>query len=199
MPGRLSDLPVSDVTGPALRRLALAGALALALVPVSHACGFEDPESVAVERSALQLAYPDAGLLVAEVTRAVEAGALATARQSDAQRRLFGLRNAMLRLKRLGRSLDTAAGDGDVPAFSLVLVTPVLWTRFQDGDTALSVRAHQSSPAAEATVVITEEQVIEALDKGLITARAARESGLLRFHGPDADHLAGLFDSLPGP
>jgi hypothetical protein len=194
-------MELADLVHALTCRAILAGALGIALsvppAPLAHACGFENPESIAGQRGILNLAFPKALYVASAVWRAKRANLVPTDTQSDVQRKLFGYRNAMLRMKRLAKRLDLSAGADDVPAFSVVLLTPMLWTRFDEGTDGILVQPHQTGPSSGDSVIVTDEAVIEALDKGMISAKTARDNGLLRFYGPDATLIAEIFDLIP--
>ena len=68
-----------------------------------------------------------------------------------------------------------AALDGQpMPAFAVVLIGPMLWTRFVGGESGVTMVPHAAGPAQDDVVIVTDEGVIAALAKGRITAREAR-------------------------
>ena len=85
---------------------------------------------------------------------------------------------------------DRIAGAIDgrpLPAFSIVLIGPMLWTRYVPAAGTLQVEAHSAGPASGDVVVVTDEPVLGAWIDGRVTPREARESGLVRFYGAPAD------------
>jgi hypothetical protein len=167
-------------------------------LPASEAfpCGFEDPESVSIERTALGIDYPGSLDVLSEVERARQAGILPEDTRTDVQRRLFGFRNALLRLNRLAEGLGVAADGEALPAFQVVLLTPMLWSTLAERSGKISVRPHQMGPALNGSFVVTDDVVLEAMDKGLVTVQTARTAGLIRFYGPAAVQLGEVFDRL---
>ena len=167
-------------------------AVAVAHVAAATACGLEDPNSVAAQRGALQLAYPKALHVGTAVWQAQLAGALprdALAQRGDlspeARSRLRLIKaNAML-----GRfAARLAAGTpGSHPPLAVVLVGTVLWTRFEGGDGPVRADIHVRGPAAGDVVAVTEVAVVEAIADGSLDVATAIDRGLLRLYGDSAD------------
>ena len=143
------------------------------------ACGFHD--DVTLARGVMNWVYPDSLHVVGAVGTAV------------AQRRLpppdvrthpdpFGARyrRTLAALERFGEALGAPSS-----TFSLVLLEPMLWTRFVADDGHLRAQVHASGPAPGDLVLVSEEIVIQAVaDRRLAVAEAHRE-GLIRVYGPD--------------
>jgi hypothetical protein len=85
-----------------------------------------------------------------------------------------------------------------VPAFSMVLIRVMLWTRFEPAGATLNMEVHAAGPAGDDVVIVTDEPVIGALLDGRLTAEQARQLGLVRLYGSPADaaNVASLLDRL---
>ena len=90
-------------------------------------------------------------------------------------------------MRRLGEEMSPYRKDLANPSISLVLIGPVLWTRFAAGGDWREPQVHTGGPAAGDVVVVTDEPVIEALLNGRLAADAAENRGLIRYYGTQAD------------
>lgn len=144
---------------------ATAAVLAL-LLPAGRAlaCGFEDPGNAAIQRGLLNVAFPKALWVQTAVWQAQAAGLLARDTSLPGNRALLGFRRATDALATVARDLD--AGPEAVPAFTLVMIGPVLWTRFADEGQGLKTTPHVNGPTAGDVVVVTDEPVVLALTTG---------------------------------
>lgn len=160
----------------------------LAGTPPAQACGYHDPSSVNL--GMLNLAYPDALHVRTAVWMAQRDGAIsrdeqpaATDPQTATIRAMFRLRETVVRLGALRDRIGAALDGRPVPAFSIVLIGPMLWTRFERAGAALEMAAHSTGPASEDVVIVTDEPVVAALLDGRVTPREARKLGLVRYYG----------------
>jgi hypothetical protein len=168
-----------------LSRLWRTVALAL-LLPAGPAlaCGFEDPGNAAVQRGLLNFAFPKALWVQTAVWQAQAAGLLARDTSLPGNRALLGFRRATDALASVAGYLDADASP--VPAFTLVMIGPVLWTRFADDGQGLKTTPHVNGPAAGDIVVVTDEPVVLALTAGRIGGAEALDRGLIRIYGKAA-------------
>lgn len=88
----------------------------------------------------------------------------------------FGLRRAQHHLTRLAEALPETS---DMPAFTLLLVEPGLWSRYGE-----QLQVHITPEAGEITV-ITGEGPLLALSKGTLNFNQALEQGLIRVEGEE--------------
>ena len=88
----------------------------------------------------------------------------------------FGMRRAQVMLEKLRVALAPGA-TGE--SFSLLLVEPGLWARFEGTGAGLRVTLHTAAPAAGEAVVITGEGVLQALLQNKLSAHQALDAGLL--------------------
>lgn len=162
-----------------------------ALAGAASACGLEDPNSTSVRRGTLQFAFPGALAVGTAVWQAQLAGELpkdALARREDlspdARARLRLIKANALLTRLAARWTEHKASH---PPLALVLVGPILWTRFAPVDGALRAEIHVEGPVPGDVVGVTELAVVEALVDGTLDAAAALDRGLLRLYAPPAD------------
>jgi hypothetical protein len=174
-------------------------ALALTAVPAT-ACGFDGIGSVAVQRGVLNWVYPDALHVQGAVSMARAGGLL--------QPKHFAGGGGMLAFHRTAGDLSRLAGRLDVsptravPAFSLVLLQPMLWSVFEPLAEGVRVRTHADRALAGSVVIVSDVPVVAAMVSGEVSAEAARAAGLLRFYGDanDVERLrAALANAFPAP
>ncbi|AEG56941.1 hypothetical protein [Sinorhizobium meliloti] len=151
--------------------------------PGAFACGYEDPQSVS--RGFLNWIYPDSLHVIGAISSAVAARRLPPANFEQARIDLFGRRyNATkMALEQFGEMLRTAAPSRSQPPVSLVLVEPLLWTRFERGDGGLHARVHVSGAEPGDLVLVSGESVISEIAKGRLTVSQAIRAGLMRTYG----------------
>jgi hypothetical protein len=164
--------------------LALAAGVA-GPAPGAFACGYDNPQSVS--RGVLNWAYPDSLHVIGAISREVAARRLPLANFSQAGTDLFGrrYRATATALEKFGELLRTASPGPSQPAFSLVLVEPVLWTRFEPGADGLHAKVHVASAEPEDLVLVTGEAVISEIAGGRLTVGEASERGLIRLYGSE--------------
>lgn len=178
-------------------------AVALAAPSRAQACGYHDPASTNL--GALNLAYPDALHVRTAVWMAQRDGELPPrepATDGDPQTATI---HAMLRLGRavamLGALRDRIAVPAEgktVPSFSVILIGPMLWARFENRMGELVLEPHADGPAQGDVIVVTDEPVIAALAEERITPQEARRLGLLRLYGArgSVEDVSSLIDAL---
>jgi hypothetical protein len=174
----------------------------VSLITISTAglcCGFENPNSVAVARGSLNWAFPDSLHVTSAVWQAKAAGVLEHDKTPAAAMALVGYRKAAERLNSFRNGLAAARNAQDVPAVSMVLLGPVLWTRFAPTATSVDIAMHVSGPKLGDTVIVTDVPVIAALVTGRLTPRAARDLGLIRLYGASeaVERLSSWLDRWP--
>ena len=140
-----------------------------------------DPNSTSMKRGLLSLIYPKALHVVGAVSMATMAGRLRVPRSSnlpaDARLRLIAasLESFGTRLARSGRP---------APAFSLLLIEPMLWSVIDASANGKVVTSHVAGPAAGALVAITDTPVVAALLDGKLSVDEAVNADLVKFYGP---------------
>ena len=169
----------------AVRALSIAGAGLLA--PVAFACGFEDP--AAMQTGFLNWEYPNALYVDTAVWRAQLDGRIETDPPLQTTNLLLvnpGFRKAMKTLEDFTVHL---AGDPDpqhAQSFVVLFMEAMLWSRFEIGDGDAKLYPHIKAAADGETVVITHRVVLEAINRGALSAEEARRLGLMRLYGDDA-------------
>jgi hypothetical protein len=161
-----------------------------------HACGLEDPSSIAVRRGVLQLAFPNALHVGTAVWQAQLAGTLsrdALSQQADLSPEARGalrLIKANAMLGRLAARLNEVSGAPPHPPLAMVLIGPVMWSRFDGGDGAVRSQLHVAGPEPGDVVAVTDVAVVEAIAEGTLDFAGAAEQGLLRLYGAPDDVAA---------
>jgi hypothetical protein len=167
-------------------------ASALAAGPVA-ACGLEDPSSIAMRRGALNFGYPDALHVGTAIWQAQLDGLLPRdplALRGDLTPEARGalrLLRAQGLLRQFAERLARAQAAVSQPDLAVVLVGPVLWTRYQSTPSGLVAQLHVDGPAKHDVVAVTDLAVIEAVATGALPLADALARGLLRLYGPPAD------------
>lgn len=185
-----------------LRRLPVL-ALLVSATTGSFACGYHD--AVGLNRAALNLAYPEALHVHTAVWMAQLQGFIARTEQPapdddrpEPLRALAAYRDTVGQLGLFRDRLGSRLGERAVPDFTVVLIGPMLWTRFEKPGEGLAMTPHVTGPSPGDVVVVTDKPVIAALVEGTLTPREAGNLGLLRFYG-EPEHVrevAALVDRL---
>lgn len=167
--------------------------------PAASSCGYEDPNSAAVQRGLLNHAYPNALHVIGALTQARMEGVVAAPSEAPAAKDPFGsrFRKTAQMLQQVGDTLGVDPSD-DL-AFSIVLIEPMLWTRFSMRDGHVATSVHVSGPAAGDLVVIATEAVIREIADHRLTPERAAELGLIRIYGDPAKRarLQAIFAAKP--
>lgn len=174
----------------------------VAAVPTAWSCGYHDPSNVSL--GMLNWAYPDSLHVKTAVWMAQQEGVLATSESSsgpDAQallQHMAQLRQTAASLGALQKGIASALDGREIPSFSVVLIGPMLWTRFRVVDGSLAMAVHVDGPAVEDVVLVTDAPVIEALAAGRLAPAEARRRGLLRPYGrpQDVERVELAFDRM---
>ena len=172
--------------------ISLSAAAAIALsVPAAFGCGYDDDVSVA--RGLLNWVYPDLLQVIGAMSAAVAERRLPAPTFDAGKPEPFGsgYRKTAQSLEKLGMELGASS---TVPplSFSLVLVEPVLWTRFEAAGGALRARVHVAGPAPGDLVLVTGEAVLGEIASGRLSIGEARSLGFIRFYGTEAQVAAFL-------
>jgi hypothetical protein len=174
-------------------RLALVLALLLTTAgPAARACGYHD--NVSVARGALNWSYPDSLYVVGAISRAVAERRLPPPNFDASRRDLFGsrYRKSVRSLQRLGEALNSVPDRSSAPPFALVLVEPMMWTRFSTDQAGLHAEVHVAAPSPGDLVVVSGEAVIAKIAEGRLAIGEAHRLGLLRLYGAGSQPTAFL-------
>jgi hypothetical protein len=165
------------------------------------ACGFEDPKSANFARGSLNWAFPNALYVTSAIWRAQLEGAIPRNDLPSANKALLGYGEAVKQLGILRDGLSKVRDGQITPAFSLVLIGPMLWTHFEPTQTGLNMRPLADGPSNGDVVLVTDGPVIRALIDGQVTPQAALERGLIRFYGaPElVEDVTSWLDRFPAP
>jgi hypothetical protein len=151
----------------------------------ASACGFHDPNSILLQRGALNLTYPKALYVQGGISSAVRAGLL---RPEKPVRRgdLIAFHRTATVVNRWARQMDGAA-----PAeasFSMVLIGPMLWTTIHAKPSGHGhfVQTHATGPLQGRPLIVTDIPVLKAMTAGGISAQMAARRNLIRLYGPPA-------------
>ena len=180
-------------------RIRLPFVIGAALVAVSASalpCGLEDPSSIAFRRGVLNLAYPESLHVGTAVWQAQLAGILprdALAQRADLSPEARGtLRlvkaNGLLRL--LAAKIGGTPDAGPHPKLAIVLLGPVMWSRFEHQDGAVRATVHVDGPENGDVVVVTDLAAVEAIVGGSLGFAEAVDLGVVRLYGPPEDVAA---------
>jgi hypothetical protein len=147
----------------------------------ANACGLEDPSSIAVRRGALGLVYPQALHVGTAAWQAQLDGRLPPdplALRGDLSPEARGelrLLRANTLLRQFALKLKALASATARPKLAVVLVGPVLWSRFEvDGATVRS-SLHVAGPEPG-----------DAVSAGTLSLSEALAQGLVRLYGAEA-------------
>jgi hypothetical protein len=147
------------------------------------ACGYHDDVSLA--RGVLNWVYPDALHVIGAISTAVAERRLPAGAPVRGALGLLGYHGTVRAIDQHAQQLRTAAGEMAAPTFSLLLIEPMLWTRFVADEGDMQTQVHVSGPQARDLVVISGEEVIRAIANNALTVGEAYRSGLIRLYGTD--------------
>ena len=180
-------------------------AVALAAPARAQACGYHDPASI--DLGALNLGLSGRApcahgrLDGAEGRRAPPSGTGAGRRPADGDdpRDDCAWVGPWRCSGRSGTGLPVPEGGRTVPSFSVILIGPMLWARFETRIGELALQAHADGPAQGDVIVVTDEPVIAALAEERITPQEARRLGLVRLYGArgSVEDVSSLLSTAP--
>jgi len=163
-------------------RTVLFGAIVLALPPGAIACGYHDDVSLA--RGILNWTYPDALHVVGAMAQAVSERRLPPP-TFGRERNPWGYHRVVLMLDHYARRFRLPPEEIQPPAFSVLLIESMLWTRFVSEGGELQSQVHVSGPQAGDLVLISGEDVIRQITNGRLSVGEASRLGLVRLYGPE--------------
>lgn len=191
-----------------LTRIA-AAILSATLAAPCLACGYEDPQSIAI--GALNLAFPDSlhlhtaiwqaqvdGVLPREATPAslprvpqsfaanIVASSGAGATRATDPVGVAALMDALRVIEQARARLAQATDLAHRPPLTMVYASKMLWTRFIVTPLGFTATPHASGPESGDVVMITEASVIEAMITGALAPEQALQRKLVRLYGNDA-------------
>lgn len=167
--------------------MSLSVAAHVALLPAaSSACGYHD--DVTMARGLLNWIYPDALHVLGSISAAVAASQLPNPNLVASSPDMFGAKynRTIQSLKQFSGGLATAPDEMHASSIALVLVEPMLWTRFERSDGKLLTRMHVTGPAPGDLVLVSGEAVISEIAEGRLTIGKAHRLGVIRLYGTAA-------------
>lgn len=170
-------------------KLALVAALLVAgfSLPAAHACGYENPDAMAL--GILNWAYPKALYVGTAVWQAENAGVLPP-RGKTPQAGSIAFLRAAANMSKLGKLVEEAKHGSEMTSFAVVLIPAVMWTRFVPGQDGIAVEPHARGPRADDVVIVTDEKVVRALIDQTLDFAEAEAHGLLRLYGEASTQVA---------
>jgi len=160
-----------------------------AATTAADACGFEDPNSIGMQRGMLNMAFPESLHVGTAVWQAQRAGALprdALAQRDDLApeaRATLRLVKANAVLTQVAARLSQASGEPPHPNLAVVLLGPVLWSRLESSGGTVRAAVHVAGPEDGDVVVVTDIPVIEAIASGDLDFAQALERRVMRLYG----------------
>ncbi len=168
-------------TGALVVAIAIAG---LGNAP-AFACAYEDPSAADFQQGVVSTFYPNSLYVLGALTQAQLKGIIPSEPAPRANY-LAGYLKTDHSLHLFGDALrDQRSQDGEL-AFTLVLIEPMLWARFQfDGGRATTF-VHVDGPEPDDVVVWTAEAALREIAGHRMSFARAEELGLVRFYGDEA-------------
>ena len=183
---------------PRLVRTLVFGTMMSWLPPAAVACGYHD--NVSLARGVLNWVYPDALHVVGAIATAVAERRLPAGTPARDGPGLLGYHGAVRSLDQHAQQLRMLSGEAPPPAFSLLLIEPMLWTRFVADGGDLRAQVHISGPQAGDLVLISGEEVIREVTRNRLTVGEAHRAGLIRLYGTEEQvaRFLTLYDQVGG-
>jgi hypothetical protein len=166
-----------------LARIVMFGTLTIWSPSEAAACGYHDDVSLA--RGVLNWVYPDALHVVGAISMAVAERRLPAAAPARGGLGLLGYHGTVRALDQHAQQLHMFSSEMPPPTFSLLLIEPMLWTRFVSDRGDVRTQVHVSGPQAGDLVIISGEEVLRAVASDRLTIGEAYRSGLIRLYGTD--------------
>jgi hypothetical protein len=100
---------------------------------------------------------------------------------------MFAFHRTARMLQRFGAERVRRASQADPFIFFLVLVEPMLWTRFSVRGAEVETSVHVARPETGRAVIVTSIAALKGIVEHGLTSRRAVDLGLIRIYGePDA-------------
>ncbi len=161
-----------------LVRTLMFGTIMLSLPSAAVACGYHN--DVSLLRGVLNWVYPDLLHVVGAMAKAVREKRLpAPAFERDP----WGYQRIVRSLHQYAQQLQVFSGETRPPEFSLLLIEPMLWTRFISEGGDWQTQVHVSAPQAGDLILISGEDVIREITKSRLSVGQAYRDGLIRLYG----------------
>ncbi|WP_031195033.1 hypothetical protein [Mesorhizobium sp. L103C119B0] len=176
---RLSSRKLGRATAVAF----VASLLAAAPTSKGQACGYDSPQTAS--QGFLNWLYPDSLYVVGAISKEVAAGRLPVANFDQTGPDLFGHRFKLTAtaLEQFGDMLRAASPGPAQPSVSLVVVEPMLWTRFDQGPEGLRTTVHVTGALRGDLVLVSGEAVLTEIASRRLTFGQAVKRGVVRLYG----------------
>ena len=169
-------------TGALVVVVAMAG---VSYPPPVFACAYEDPSAADFQQGVISAFYPKSLYVLGALTQAQLDGIIPSEPAPRANY-LAGYLKTDHSLHLFGDALRDQRSEDGALAFTLVLIEPMLWTRFLfDGGRATTF-VHVDGPRPGDVVVWTAEAALREIVDHRMTFARAEELGLVRFYGDEA-------------
>ncbi len=172
----------------AVRTGALVVVMAIAGVnnpPPVFACAYEDPSAADFQQGVISAFYPKSLYVLGALTQA-QLNGIIPAEPAPRANYFAGYLKTDHSLHVFGDALRDQHNEDGALAFTLVLIEPMLWTRFQFDDGRATTFVHVDGPQPGDVVVWTAEAALRQIVDHRLTFARAEELGLVRFYGVDA-------------
>jgi hypothetical protein len=176
--------PTNPRRAAVLGLVAAAGLMAAAPAHEAFACGYHDPQTAS--RGLLNWIYPDSLHVIGAISREVATRRLPLSNFDRTGVDLFGrrYRATKMALDRFGEMLR-ATSPGPSQPISLVLVEPMLWTRFEPSGDGLHAKVHVSGAESGDLVLVSGEAVLGEIAARRLSFGDAVERGTVRLYGTE--------------
>jgi hypothetical protein len=162
----------------------LAAALIALLALSGTALACSDHEDPAVGRDRLAANYPGALDILPIVASARRERLLPPANpMATLWSDKFPLQRHIRAVQKFEEALNLAAQEGAPIGFSMVMVEPMLWTRYVPADGRAEATVHTEGAEPGELVLVSAEDVINAIGNGRWSIGEAHAAGLLGLHG----------------
>ncbi len=153
--------------------------------PPVFACAYEDPSAADFQQGVLSAFYPKSLYVLGALTQA-QLGGIIPSEAAPRANYLAGYLRTDHALHLFGDALWDQQSEAGALAFTLVLIEPMLWTRFRfDGERATTF-VHVNGPQPGDVVVWTAEAALRQIVDHRLTFARAEELGLVRYYGDEA-------------
>jgi hypothetical protein len=189
----VAEMPIN----PQMPRAMLLGSLTVLIAAaswpsVAEACAY-DQDGVSLERVALNILYPKAFHVLGAISDARIARRLPITKAGLPAADLVAYHRTARSLENLAKQLRSAAQGAPPTSFTLVLIEPMLWIRFEVADD-LRMQVHVKEAQAEDLVLVSGEDVIREITANRLDIGEAERLGLIRLYGTETQ-VAGFLST----
>ncbi len=150
------------------------------------ACAYEDPSAADFQQGVISAFYPKSLYVLGALTQA-QLNGIIPAEPAPRANYLAGYLKTDHSLHLFGDALRDQRSEDGTLAFTLVLIEPMLWTRFVFDSGRATTSVHVDGPQPGDVVVWTAEAALRQIADHRLTFARAEELGLVRFYGDDGE------------